>query len=141
MYLLACVDDDGGTLFNRRRQTQDRALRTWLLGYAAEQGFRLVVSPYTAGQFAPGDLDGTDADAAVAENPFEVAGERDLVFAEDLDPVAAAGRLAGVLLVRWNRRYPHDRTFPAELLAGRTRRQIAELAGSSHPRITVESWS
>ena len=50
MIVIACVDDRMGMLFNRRRQSQDAALRQRLLERAA--GRPIWMSEYSARQFA-----------------------------------------------------------------------------------------
>ena len=50
MIVIACVDDRMGMLFNRRRQSQDAALRQRLLERAA--GRPVWMSEYSARQFA-----------------------------------------------------------------------------------------
>ena len=50
MIIIACIDDRGGMLFNRRRQSQDRLLRQDLL---REAGARPVwMNDYTRRQFS-----------------------------------------------------------------------------------------
>ena len=58
MILIVCVDDAGGLGFNRRRQSQDRALRARMLG----KWGRLWMNAYSAGQFAKEDPVTADED-------------------------------------------------------------------------------
>ena len=46
MIIAVCVDGRGGVMFNRRRQSQDRAQREDLLNFCA--GRRLWIAPYSA---------------------------------------------------------------------------------------------
>ena len=70
MTLILCVDDRGGLMFNRRRQSQDRLVRQDMLRLCG--GRPLAVSPYTARQF-----EGEDH-VKVTETP----GEEDIFFLE-----------------------------------------------------------
>lgn len=74
MILILCVDDRGGLMFNRRRQSQDRLVRQDMLHLCGARP--LAVSPYTARQFGPED------GVKVVEQP----GEEDIFFLEDLSP-------------------------------------------------------
>lgn len=62
MIVIACVDDRMGMLFNRRRQSQDAALRQRLLERAA--GRPIWMSEYSARQFA--DCPATTSGSATA---------------------------------------------------------------------------
>ncbi len=133
MILIACVDDRGGMLFNRRRQSQDRLLRQDLL---EEAGGRPVwLNPYSLKQFPdpPENL-------RCAEDFFRRAGEGELCFFEDADPAPWLEAAEGVILYHWNRRYPADLYFPLPL-AGWTLVRREEFPGSSHERITKEVYT
>ena len=133
MILIACVDDRGGMLFNRRRQSQDRLLRQDLL---EEAGGRPVwLNPYSLKQFPdpPENL-------RCAEDFFRRAGEGELCFFEDADPAPWLEAAEGVILYHWNRRYPADLYFPLPL-AGWTLARREEFPGSSHERITKEVYT
>ena len=132
MILIACVDDRGGMLFNRRRQSQDRLLRQDLL---EEAGGRPVwLNPYSLKQFPdpPENL-------RCAEDFFRRAGEGELCFFEDLDPAPWLAEAEEVVLYHWNRTYPSDRRFPLPL-TGWTLARREEFPGSSHEKITKEVY-
>ena len=57
----------------------------------------------------------------------------------DLRPVAE--KITQIVLYRWNRHYPADKKFPAELFADRwTMISQRDFPGSSHERITEEVY-
>lgn len=132
MWLMACVDDSLGMAFNHRRQSQDRVLRGKMLDRAA--GKPLWMSPYSAGQFDP-----LPRNIQVAEDFWARAGAGEYCFAELQAPGAWLDRLEGVVLYRWNRRYPSDLKFdlPLERFVLRGRQ---DFAGHSHPQITEEVY-
>ena len=132
MILIACIDDRGGMLFNRRRQSQDRLLRLDLLREAA--GRPVWMNDYSRRQFDP-----APENILVAEDFAARAGEGEFCFFEDADPAPWLEKAEEVILYRWNRRYPADRYFPLPL-EGRTLERREEFAGSSHERITKEVW-
>ena len=131
MILMICIDDSGGMMFNRRRQSQDRVLRARMLEIAAET--KLWVTPYTKKQFE------ADAPVCVSDSPWLDAALGEYYFAEDGEiPIEQAEQ---VYLYRWNRAYPGDRHFTADLAAlGFVLVRSEELAGYSHDCITEEIY-
>ncbi len=108
MILIACVDNRGGMLYRRRRQSQDRLLRQDLL---TEAGGRPVwLSPYSLRQFPdpPENL-------RSAEDFFCRPGRGEYCFFEDVDPAPWLEGAEGVILYHWNRSYPGDLFFPLPL--------------------------
>ena len=132
MLLMVCVDDNLGMAFNHRRQSQDRVLRRKMLERTA--GKPLWMSPYSARQFEP-----LPQTIQVAEDLWVRAGAGEFCFAELQAPGAWLDRLEGVVLYRWNRRYPSDLKFDLPL-EGFHLRQRQEFAGYSHPKITEEVY-
>ena len=132
MIAVVCVDDRGGMLFNRRRQSQDKVLRDDLLEEAG--GRVLWMNAYSAGQFAP-----LPPNVRTAEDFLERAGPGEVCFVEDRDLSPLEERIEGLILYRWNRRYPADLycTLPLEDFVLEERR---EFAGSSHECITREVY-
>lgn len=134
MIPIVCVDDRGGVLFNRRRQSQDALLRADALAMAA--GSRLWMNAYTRSQFRE------DAELAVVEEDFlEKAGPGDYCFVEGLPLSPHLEQIEAVVLYRWNRAYPFDTVLdlalevpPWQLVSS------SEFAGSSHERITKEVY-
>lgn len=131
MILIVCVDDAGGLGFNRRRQSQDRALRARMLG----KWGRLWMNAYSAGQFAKEDPVTAD------EGFLEMAGPGDACFAEGPAAAEALDRAEKLVLYRWNRKYPADCHFPLDLEArGWRLEETEDFAGSSHEKITEEVY-
>ncbi|MDE7244947.1 MAG: ribonuclease Z [Oscillospiraceae bacterium] len=134
MIAIVCIDDSGGMLFNRRRQSQDRLLREDLLREAA--GKTLWMNAYSARQFK-----GALPETVRAEEDFlDRAGSGELCFVENRDLAPYAGKLEGLIVYRWNRQYPADLFFTVPLENWTLVRQ-EEFAGSSHEKITKEVYS
>lgn len=132
MIAVVCVEDSGGMLFHRRRQSQDRALRADLL---EEAGPRPVwMNGYSLRQFQP-----TPPGVRVAEDFLECAGAGELCFVEDRDLQPHISRMEGLILYRWNRKYPADLYFTLPLEEWELERR-EEFAGSSHEKITKEVY-
>ncbi len=131
MILMVCIDDAGGMMFNHRRQSQDRVLRARLLEIAAQT--RLWVTPYTKKQFE------SDAPVRVSDTPWLDAAPGEYYFAEDGEIPAECAEQ--VYLYRWNRAYPGDRHFTADLSAlGFVLARSEEFAGYSHECITEQVY-
>lgn len=137
MVLMAAVDDSGGMMFNKRRQSQDRALRERILALSARS--RLWVSPYTAKQFAQ---DSTDTGNFAVDSGFlDKAGPGEYCFVEDTSAAPYESRAEQIILFKWNRRYPADLFFDIDLSAGGWKLSSAEdFPGSSHEKITMEVY-
>lgn len=135
MTVIVCLDDENGMLFNRRRQSQDRNLRADLLREA--DGKTVWMNAYSARQFHP-----LPENVQVAEDFWEQAGAGELCFLEDKSPETCAGRLdelEGLIVYRWNRKYPADVFFTLPL-DGWTLARREDFAGSSHEKITKEVY-
>ena len=77
MILIACADDNLGMLFNARRQSMDRVLRSRLLERC--KGCNLWMNAYSRGQF-----DETAEGITVDEDFMAKAGCDDYCFAENI---------------------------------------------------------
>ena len=128
MILIYCVDNQGGILFNHRRQSQDRLLRRRLLERVGAS--KLWMSPYTARQF-----DALPENVQVSETFLSEAEAGEYCFAELSCPDDAEG----VVLYRWNRSYPADVRFTLDLSAFRLAERT-DFPGFSHPKITEEIY-
>ena len=137
MIVIQCVDNRNGTLFNGRRQSQDRLLRARVL--AACAGRRLWMNAYSLRQFQ-GDLP-PEQPLTVAEDFLSRAGSGEVCFVEGLPLRPWLDRIEQVVLFRWNRDYPADAHLdldvgdPPWTLTARE-----DFAGSSHPTITEEVY-
>lgn len=133
MKIILCLDDHNGMLFNRRRQSKDRALRERVLQLAA--GSKLWMNAYSASQFEK--TEGIE----IREDFLETAGREDYCFVENADISAYAHRVTEVIVYRWNRVYPADTYFPEELFSRQWKRiSCEEFSGTSHDTITQEVY-
>lgn len=128
MIIAVCVDGRGGVMFNRRRQSQDRAQREDLLNFCA--GRRLWIAPYSAALF--GEREEVRAD----EEFMDRAEAGEICFVEDRPIAPYAERIEAMVLYDWDRAYPADTHLdfnPAE--AGFTLTEERGFSGTSHERI------
>lgn len=134
MILIVCLDDQNGMLFNKRRQSMDKGVRERIIDLCGQRP--LWMNSYSAGQFAE-----ILPNFQIAEDFLDRAGIGAYCFIEDGDVTAISDRVEGVVIFRWNRRYPADVKFPVTLFCDRWRLHHTEdFAGSSHERITQEVY-
>ncbi len=133
MIAAVCIDDNSGMTFNHRRQSRDRVLIDNFVTLCGEKKIRM--NAYSAALFTE------YADRIeVSEDFLEQAGEDDICFVETNDLVPYADRVKGLILYRWNRRYPASTTFDVDLSAF-TLQNTTEFQGSSHENITREEYT
>ena len=122
MVLIVCLDDDNGMMFNNRRQSKDALVRKRILELVGDN--KIWMSEYSKGQF--------EEEILICKN----ISEADYVFAENPDDIIDVG-FDKVIVYRWNRRYPADRSLTIE---GKTIVGTYEFAGNSHEKITEEIY-
>lgn len=132
MKLMVCLDDAGGMMFNRRRQSRDRVLIADVIAHVGNAP--LWVSPYSAPLF------GEDCPTLrVSQSPFESAGADDFCFIEDTPLPQRLDGADELVIYRWNRLYPSDVRFACDTSAFSLAESL-EFVGSSHDKITKEIW-
>lgn len=149
MIVAVCVDDKGGMMFNKRRQSQDRILRQHLRDLA--DGRAIWMNAYSAGLFQK-DCESGEAEIrkqddekeikiCVAEDFLEQAGDGEFCFVENQNVSEYKEKIEAVILCKWNRIYPSDRFFDLRLNEEEWKMvKSEEFAGSSHEKITVEYY-
>ena len=135
MILIACVDDDLGMMFNKRRQSQDKILRTRIMEMTT--GKKLWMNHYSAGQFSDNPKADINADDAFLSDALP--GE--YCFIENTNPAQYEKWVEKIVLYKWNRRYPADLRFDIPLADhGWKLKQSSDFVGSSHEKITEEVY-
>lgn len=132
MIICVCVDDRLGTVFNNRRQSTDRVLRSKLAEIL--NGANLITSSYTAKQFSEENIN-----LIIDDNPLDVASEGDYVFVEREALIGYEDKIEKIILYKWNRTYPYDQTFDIDLSVWKLVSTI-DFEGSSHEKITEEIY-
>ena len=128
MTLYICLDDRNGLKFNKRRQSRDAAV---LADIRASIPGVLTVDPYSQ-KLVQG-----------AGIPYELAPEElpeDAHFFLEARPAAEVLPAASTLVIyRWNRHYPADVRFDADL-SEFTLQSTCDFGGKSHETITKEVY-
>jgi hypothetical protein len=133
MNIIVCLDDNGGMMFNHRRQSQDRILRERVIQLTAGRG--LWMNSYSQKLFADSDA----ANIRASEKFLDDASSGDYCFVEDQSLLSYADRIERIVIYRWNRVYPHDMAFDLPL-NGWALLSTEDFVGSSHDRITEEVY-
>ena len=132
MKVIACLDDQGGMIFNNRRQSKDRALNADVVNMA--QSTRLLISPFSQKLF-----EGADVDLVCRGDFLDIAQAEDYCFVEN-DPILPyIDRIDEFIIYRWNRMYPTDIFFDVDFdKNGFVSVSVEEFEGHSHEVITKE---
>ena len=131
MKLIFCLDDRNGMMFNFRRQSMDKVLRQRVLKMA--ESSRIIMSPYSAKQFIE------SGNIVVSDTPQSIAASDDFYFVEDLP--FSAENASEIIIYRWNRHYPADKYFDADIKSlGYSVYSSENFEGSSHEKITEEKY-
>ena len=125
MIPIVCVDDGWGMAFGGRRQSRDREVSARVLADAA--GRPLWCAPSSLALFGPG----AEGHLTAAEDFLNRAGPGELCFVEGRPLLPWLERMEGLVLYRWNRRYPPMCTWTY----GRSRRGGGWSAGRSFPAV------
>ncbi len=134
MKVFITVDENGGLLFNQRRQSKDSKLRAHILHICGIN--KLWLHPFSASQFTK------PLPNNIIINPFclEKAQDNDYCFIENLPLTHYLPKINTVFLCKWNRSYPADIYLDINLSANFVLQKITEIKGTSHPQITIEEW-
>ena len=136
MIVIACLDNDGGMMFNHRRQSQDRYLRDRIVEITGDSA--LWMNHYSAGQFDAGSIPHLNIDDAFLRE----AVDGDYCFVEDAPLAAFEKWIEKLIIFRWNRTYPADQHFDLLLTPDKWRKvETKEFAGHSHDLITMEVYT
>ena len=133
MRVIVCVDDNGGMLFNHRRQSRDRVLCERVLQMADERDCSVYMNTYSAKIFPEDDR------IAVSENYLEEAGVQDLCFVEKEPLATYFDKIDECIVFKWNRVYPADQYLDIDI-SKMTKVQEEEFVGFSHEKITMEVY-
>lgn len=132
MIVAVCIDDMGGMLFNNRRVSRDEAV---LRDLAETAGNRAIcINEFSLQLFKQANVK-----YSASEGFLETAGTDDICFAENVDLSHYIHKADKLIIYCWNRRYPSDFKFDANLSLFSLAKSY-DLVGKSHERITVNVY-
>ena len=130
MKLIICVDDNGGMMFNKRRQSRDRKVVADILEMT--RGNRLYIDGYSQKLFE-------ETEAIVSADLCKDAQKDDFCFVETEIANELAKSAEEIVVYHWNRVYPRDVEFNTDVLKeGFQLCCTEEFEGYSHEKITKE---
>lgn len=134
MRLIVCLDDRNGMLFGGRRQSRDCVVCEKII--ALTKGYKLWMNVYSSKLFAD------ESNICVDEMFLEHAQDDDYCFTEDQEVSSYADKLEKIVVFKWNRHYPADKSFPLDLTVAPWKLvQTEEFPGNSHEKITMEVYT
>ena len=130
MIIAVAIDDNSGMTFNNRRQSRDSALCADLLNSATA---KLRMNSYSAKLFDENEK------IIVSESFLDEAADNDVCFVENVSPTPYIDRAIGLIIYRWNRRYPVQTKFDVDLSQFKLVSSF-DFVGTSHEKITKEIY-
>ena len=130
MKIILCVDDDGGMLFNNRRQSRDIIILDKIKEIVGSN--KLWISEFSKLLF--------DDLAYVDSKMLDKALEQDFCFVENLNLASYVEKIDEIYLFKWNRRYPSDKKIDISIADIFRLVWSEDFIGNSHEKITMEVW-
>ena len=135
MKIFVCLDENGGMLFNKRRQSSDRVVREDMLRTVGENP--LYVNSYTAKQFTE-----EETGRIVMDDNCLINRKDGYIFVENVTVSEYVSEIEEIIVYRWKRKYPADFFFDLDLNSADWKLTLSEeFAGHSHEVIGKEIYS
>ena len=131
--VIVCIDNNGGMLFNKRRQSRDICVIEKTMEFS--QNGILRMNEYSKGLFS-----GFENDKLLISKTFlDDAGKGDWCFVETEKLEKYVPCIEKLVIFRWNRVYPAD--FVLDVLPESFKLiRSEEFKGNSHEKITMEVY-
>ena len=133
MRIFVMVDKNYGISFNKRRQTQDKVLREYILSVVKQN--TLYMNEYSYKQFM-----NTANNIKVDNKYLELAKPDEYCFVEMDYLKDIEYKISELYMCKWNRKYPADKFLDIVMNTKWRMEDIIEIVGSSHDKITIEKW-
>ena len=135
MNIIVCLDDKNGMMFNKRRQSQDKLLRSDIKELVKNDN--LYMNNYSYKLYK--DID--NGNIKVCEDFLNQCNENDFCLVEDKLLCNYINKINNLIIYSWNRIYPADLHFDINL-NNNSWELITEFEfqGSSHEKITKKIY-
>lgn len=134
MTVFICLDDRGGMLFNKRRQSRDAKVIEDVIR-CSDDGL-LYISDFSEKLFAE-----SAASVISVPDPLEAAGEDAFVFCENMHLAPYLDKIDRLIIYKWNELYPSDFKIDVEVSkCGFRLKSRREFVGKAHKKITREDY-
>ena len=135
MKIIVCLDDNGGMMFNSRRQSRDKAVIEDVLRLS--EGEKLYIDEYSEKLFS-----NAVGRYIISRDMLGEASRGELCFVENKPVSGIIDRVEEIIIYRWNRVYPADVYFDVDLKReGFALVEECDLCGNSHEKITKEIFT
>lgn len=131
MKVIVCVDDNGGMLFNRRRQSQDKTLTEDVI----KNNGKIWINSFSSKLFSE-----YVGQVIIDDEFLNKAGKGECCFVENQLLKPYEDRIEQLVVYKWNRKYPSDFKLDLNIDNWKLKEQ-AEFEGNSHEKITREIYS
>ena len=135
MTVFLCIDERGGMIFNKRRQSRDRKLIEDVSKISAD-GI-LYISDFSEDLF-----EDSTASVIVVSDPLESAPAGSYAFVESPPLKPYLDKIEKLIIYKWNERYPFDKKIdfsPQDERFSLT--ESLDFEGKAHKKITREIYS
>ena len=135
MNIIVCLDDKNGMMCNKRRQSQDKLLRSDIKELVKSK--ILYMNNYSYKLYK--DID--DGNIKVYEDFLNECNENDFCLVEDKSLYKYIDKINTIVIYNWNRIYPTDLHFDIDLNNNSWElMNESEFEGSSHEKITKKIY-
>ena len=131
MIVIVCVDNEGGMMFNNRRQSRDREVIKDIMNNLERE---LWIRSYSEELFV-NYLDRVIIDNNLLDN----IEEQQYCCIEDITLEGYVDRIDSVIMYNWNKRYPKDMWFEVDMSNFEHTASI-DIEGYSHEKITKDTY-
>jgi len=132
--VFVCVDDGGGMLFNKRRQSRDSKVLEDVVKTAGD-GI-IYISDFSEALFSESDIS-----VISVPDPLYAVGKGGFAFIEDQPLLPYKDKIDRLIIYKWNKNYPKSTLLdvtPSKIgLRLKTKR---DFKGTSHDKITREEY-
>ena len=135
MNIIICLDDKNGLMFNKRRVSQDKIVRSNIQSLVKDSN--LFMNEYSYKLYKDIDI----GNIKVCENFLSECETNDFCLVENNTLEKFLDKIDTLIIYKWNRIYPADFYFDIDYKDGSWELiKIEEFQGSSHEKITKESY-
>ena len=133
MNLIVCLEERNGMSFFGKRLSRDAKICEKMVSFVGNN--KLFLTPYSAKIF-----ESLPDNFIISENPLESAEQDDFCFVETQDISCFTNDINTIVVYKFCRTYPYDKTFDTNLLEARKLAFTTEFAGNSHDKIIEEVY-
>ncbi len=134
MNAIICIDNRGGMMFNKRRQSMDKVLQQEILRLS--ENHKLYMNEYSYKSFSDVNAENIIVDNQIPKN----TGINDYCFIENIGLMDFYEKIYRIIVFNWNKTYPADFFLDIDLKKWKLL-NTKEFSGFSHERITMEIYT